>query len=89
MCQRWRCRALRRVCVVPSQSPVKTFKGIVVGVLTSQRHRHGGKGSSRGQQGVDGGLQEHCGILETGVVLSGVAGSPQSHQCGAHRVAGR
>ena len=51
MSQRWRCRALRRVCVVPSQSPVKTFKGIVVGVLTPQRHMHGGKGSSRDQQG--------------------------------------
>ena len=86
MCQRWRCRALRRVCVVPSQSPVKTFKGIVVGVLTPQRHMHGGNGVFKRPARARRGFQEPCGILETGVVLSGVTGSPQTHQCGAHRV---
>ena len=47
--------------VVPLQSPVKTFKGIVVRVLTPQRHMHGGKGSSRDQQGPAEAFRSHVG----------------------------
>ena len=86
--QRWRCKALRRVCVVPSQSPVKTFKGIVVGVLTPQSpETHApGQGVFKRPERASREFQLPCGILEAGLALSGVTGSPQTHQCGAHIV---
>ena len=89
--QRWRCRALRRVCVVPSQSPVKTFKGIVVGVLTPQRHMHGGKGSSRDQQGPAEAFRSPVGSWRPAWYSQASLGALRvsSHQCGAHGVAGR